>query len=694
MLSIGFASFTVGTSEEAFTKHGFRYWKNATGSDGKLSKHAATRTHQLCLERLHNFKSNSNPITVQLDDAHRQNLSQKELERSENRKIFEILFDVVIHLAKQNCSFRGHDECNNSENRGNFLEELTFLSKYCEPLKRWMEKHPGNVSYFPHTPQNEMIDITSKYVVDIICKQIRDAKYFSIEVDEVTSHRQAFMSIVIRYVHDSNIHERCIRLIRVHSLTGKSLSSVILNVLADMNLKLIDMIGMGFDGASNMSGKEEGVQNHLKEAGATYATYFHCFGHKLNLVLEKSALSITSVIGVFSTIGDIYSFMEGSPKRHGVYEKFLKEKGINTGKTALHSFSDTRWSARSDNLEVILNAYSAIVSVMEHFTNEGDCTAKGLLIRLTSFSFFFSCVVLRHCFRKASFVSAYLQKENMDLSTAVSAINDLKKELSSLRNENGFDQFIGEAMETVKQINYNDLNKSAEQIENQSARKRQKRLPSRFSNDTVIGMEGIQHERPSEESEKQLLKREFYFSFLDRILLELDKRFSVESCEIMNLASVFHPENLSHENENKIERISKLYNLNVVQIKMQYSLFVNSEVCDTWKKSYRENLVSKKGIWLSLPSLLSAFKENHYDAVYCDLYNLIKLVGTLPMSVASCERIHSKAKLLNTYLRAAMSPERLEDLVIISAERDITSKIGLQELVEKFKLSSNRRLPL
>ena len=77
-----------------------------------------------------------------------------------------------------------------------------------------------------------------------------------------------------------------------------------------------------------------------------FPIYFHCFAHCLNLVLEKCAETFPVVHDVFSTIGSIYKVMEGSSKRHAVYEVNLKRFSIKDGSTALRGFSDTRWAAR------------------------------------------------------------------------------------------------------------------------------------------------------------------------------------------------------------------------------------------------------------------------------------------------------------------------------------------------------------
>ena len=62
------------------------------------------------------------------------------------------------------------------------------------------------------------------------------------------------------------------------------------------------------------------------------------------------------------------------------------------------------------------------------------------------------------------------------------------------------------------------------------------------------------------------------------------------------------------------------------------------------------------------------------------------------MTVASCERTHSKVKVISNNLRVAMSPDRLEDLVQISNERDLANNIELSKLVEIFKLAKPHKL--
>ena len=94
-----------------------------------------------------------------------------------------------------------------------------------------------------------------------------------------------------------------------------------------------------------------------------------------------------------------------------------------------------------------------------------------------------------------------------------------------------------------------------------------------------------------------------------------------------------------------------------------------------------------------LPTFLKVFGENLISNLYPDLFDVVKIIATLPATVASCERAHSKVKIVNNYLRASMSDDRLESLVHISIESDIADKIELDTL-DTFRLAKNRKLPL
>ena len=107
-----------------------------------------------------------------------------------------------------------------------------------------------------------------------------------------------------------------------------------------------------------------------------------------------------------------------------------------------------------------------------------------------------------------------------------------------------------------------------------------------------------------------------------------------------------------------------------------------------------EKDVADKKAWGYLPTLLKVCRKHDLHKLYPELFEVVNIIATLPVTLASCERTHSKIKIINNYFRASMSHDRLESLIQITVEGDLTNKIELSSVLDVFKTSSNRRLPL
>jgi len=78
----------------------------------------------------------------------------------------------------------------------------------------------------------------------------------------------------------------------MEALNAESISKAILGKLEQMGLDYKGcLVGMGFDGASVMSGKLGGVQKLIRDK-SPMAYYLHCYAHRLNLVI----IDITKVV--------------------------------------------------------------------------------------------------------------------------------------------------------------------------------------------------------------------------------------------------------------------------------------------------------------------------------------------------------------------------------------------------------------
>lgn len=131
-----------------------------------------------------------------------------------------------------------------------------------------------------------MLGITSTATMDIIKEQITDSEFYSVECEEVTSHKTAYISIPIRYIYKNTINERLVAL-NVECIKGKQLSGVLVEETKKMEIPLENVVGKGFDGARNISGKDNGMQQMLTEAGVILSSYFTAIRTNLTLPLPK-----------------------------------------------------------------------------------------------------------------------------------------------------------------------------------------------------------------------------------------------------------------------------------------------------------------------------------------------------------------------------------------------------------------------
>ena len=75
--------------------------------------------------------------------------------------------------------------------------------------------------------------------------------------------------------------------LELERITGEKIAEAILEFLKENNIPVVNMRGQGYDGASNMSSGGVGAQACIMKE-APLATYVHCNGHCLNLVISKS----------------------------------------------------------------------------------------------------------------------------------------------------------------------------------------------------------------------------------------------------------------------------------------------------------------------------------------------------------------------------------------------------------------------
>ena len=138
--------------------------------------------------------------------------------------------EAVLFCARQCIGLRGRaatEDLSTNGNPGNFLAALKMISQHDEKLKKHLEKPTlKNATYLSPQTQNEIIDVIGNHMIQKkIIEEIKEAKYFAIMVDEVTSHNQELMPLCIRFVdHDCQIREELLKIIALPRVTGEHIA--------------------------------------------------------------------------------------------------------------------------------------------------------------------------------------------------------------------------------------------------------------------------------------------------------------------------------------------------------------------------------------------------------------------------------------------------------------------------------------
>ena len=148
-----------------------------------------------------------------------------------------------------------------------------------------------------------------KNVDDIIVKQIKMAKYYSISVDSTSDlcHVDQ-LTFIVRFVQSNGKPiERFIHFLELRGDTAEDMMAVVLEFLSELGLDICNCRGKSYDNARNMSGIYSSLQAQIKNINPL-AHFVPCAAHSLNLAGVRSVNSCLQAVSYFGVIQSLYNF--------------------------------------------------------------------------------------------------------------------------------------------------------------------------------------------------------------------------------------------------------------------------------------------------------------------------------------------------------------------------------------------------
>jgi len=368
-----------------------------------------------------------------------------------------------------------------------------------------------------------------------------------------------------------------------------------------------------------------------------------------------------------------------------VAKKNIHIEAINRKPTL--DLSRTRWSARYPALNRFYDSFVYIVKTFEiigyglatdefdpnneidtdilifdEWDHKAKSVCKSLLNSITDFQFIVTFFINKQYLSHLASPTILLQGRAMDVINAYKTIEDVKKVYKKERA---------------------DIDEHFPQIFTQA-----ERMATSVGSSVTVPRTSIRQffraNAPSD-SPLEYYKRNVAIPLLDHIINELDTQFSLLakiSCDILYLVPSILCSNDVHLDEVKIklDRVVKLYSND-----MPSPDILDREII-MWKTLYADKEESKR------PSTaLLALKECSYNLTP-NIFTLLKIVCTLPVTSNECERCGSALRRLHEYCRARMTEERLSALAHLYIHRE--TEIDIDACIEVFANEKNRRLDL
>ena len=178
------------------------------------------------------------------------------------------------------------------------------------------------------------------------------------------------LSIVLRYMIGSKVHESFTGFVEMDSLLAESISTSILAHLSRIGVDFQKLVGQGYDGASTMAGHLSGVQKRIRDKYSR-AIFVHCASHCLNLVINDQS-KVPIIRNTCAVIRETIDFFRESPKRRASLE-------IN-----IPLFSPIKWSEKYKSIRIFKCNFKRILDALCFLISNGSSETRAKAFSLKS----------------------------------------------------------------------------------------------------------------------------------------------------------------------------------------------------------------------------------------------------------------------------------------------------------------------
>ena len=574
----------------------------------------------------------------------------------DNRRRLIPVIKTVIFCGRQELPLRGHRDEGPlladapQHNDGVFRAALRFrLDAGDADLAAHLSSAQANATYLSWETQNEVINACGGILARQVAAEVCSARFYSVLVDETTdSATKEQCSLSVRYVKNSAVQERFVAFCDLQGdMTAASIVSAVVNKLTEFEMDVSLIRGQGYDGASTMSGRLNGVQAEIKKLSPA-APYIHCASHVLNLVTQKSS-TVTAVRNAHGLVKEIANFFNESAKRTTALQSKISP---TSGVQKLKNVCPTRWVDGHSAIIRFVSLLRPVVDALEKLSTEGSATgsqATMLLRAISSCEFLVAVHVMEDMCGLLLPLSKSLQSPAADLAAGMRLVDNIVDVLEQRRLN----------AEAKFSVIFSKVSALAQELDVQM------QLPRR------AGRQTNRENYPGTDPEVYF-RQVVFIPYVDNMLAQLRERFESHNRTCLRIQGLL-PRFVDTISFDDLREALDLYKSDLGPESVIAGEF------ERWKLKWTAVAMSDR------PLTAAEAMEQCDTLLFPQIRILLQLFLTLPLTSATAERSFSTMRRLKSYLRSTMGQSRLNGRAQMTINRDLTinPEAVLNELAKK-----------
>lgn len=316
---------------------------------------------------------------------------------------------------------------------------------------------------------------------------------------------------------------------------------------------------------------------------------------------------------------------------------------------------------RISSLKTVRANYAPLMQFLydRSVDNEVDSSvsakASGFYNYMESFDCIFYLTMMIELFDRIEILNKELQKSDLCVIESYEKIEAVTDTLNASRDSK-FEIIWEKSVETVKNFDLEEPKIP-----------RQRNIPKRFETSTN---ENHKFKTPQE------YYRKLYFEVFDQLIVSLKTRFENDSARFFKL----------------LEKFAIGQPVNVDSIIEFYKFDFDKERLLSDREMFLQLLKRQNEGANNLREVADFLKKYEWSrGLIPEFVRFVRLLITIPGSSCSNERSFSILRRLKNYLRSTMLQDRLNNIAILNVYTDMTEKLDLEELMDKFILKNAKR---